>query len=767
MTGRTMTRVRALLPRTVLQRVRLAALLFACSAPASQFPIGMGSHVPEAAQVRGFVALVLLIVVYLVTFARRRTTPLCPIVVGLLIFFAGYAMVDPMAVIALCIGTMVHQSLYGGRREAIMRTFTVCTGYLLTIGLSAAAAQRGLHPGAPIVVGNLPGIIGAGAVMRVLLAALTRHRQTAARDAVLARVAAALLGETDATAIRRIAGDAGAELCALQPGVGVLRVRVEDDRVTVENSNGELRAARGATLPLACVAGLDPTDDTIRALTGDTSAFDRLAGRRMHWSAMRLSAPDAPRFVVVGAEKPLSHEVLSAHRVLAAQVSLAEDSAAAHGRLVHQANHDQLTGLPNRTALYRLLADTIDGTDETTGAAVLHIDLDDFKVVNDTFGHTAGDELLVEVARRLRAVAGIAGTAARVGGDEFVLVLPDAADPAAADRVAERLLAALEEPVRLRDTTIPVRASVGIAHAAPGLSAGDVVRCADIAMYTAKDEGKHRVERFDSAQHGRIARLRTLEEHLPYAVERGEIVVHYQPQVDLRTGRVHGVEALARWDHPRLGRVAPLEFIPVAERTGAIEPIGAHVLRTACARAAEWAELPGLGDLRLSVNVSARQLTRDSLPRVVRSALADSGLPAEQLTLELTESELLEGQLAVDQLVEIADLGVRIAIDDFGTGYASLAYLRSLPVHQVKIDRSFVPATEDAPAGADDIARAVLLVGQTLGLETVAEGVELCEQADALETAGVQIAQGYLFARPMAGDEFAAWATAAESVATT
>jgi EAL domain-containing protein (putative c-di-GMP-specific phosphodiesterase class I) len=243
-------------------------------------------------------------------------------------------------------------------------------------------------------------------------------------------------------------------------------------------------------------------------------------------------------------------------------------------------------------------------------------------------------------------------------------------------------------------------------------------------------------------------------------------VVHYQPQVDLQSGRVHGVEALARRDHPRLGRVAPLDFIPVAERTGAIDPIGAHVLRTACAQAAEWSALPGLDDLRLSVNVSARQLARESLPAVVRSALADSGLPAGRLTLELTESELLEGQLAVEQLVEIAGLGVRIAIDDFGTGYASLAYLRSLPVHRVKIDRSFVPATEDAPPGADDVARAVLLIGQTLGLETVAEGVELSEQAEALETAGVLIAQGFLFARPMPSDDFAARAVTGDPAAT-
>src|SRR3954447_6501152 len=401
---------------------------------------------------RGIVALVLLIALYVATFVRRRMVPVGPVALGGIIFFAGYALVDPMAVIALCIGTMVHQSLYGGPREAIARTCTVSAAYLLTIGLSAAAAQRGLHPGAPIVVGNLPGIIGAGAVMRVLLAALTRHEQNAARDGVLARAAAALLGETDVAAIRRIAGEAGAELCALQPGGGVLRLRGATGRVTVENSNGELRAARGATLPLACVAGLDPADDEIRTLTGDTSAFDRLAGRRMHWTAMRLMAPDTPRSLIVGADKPLSHDVLAAHRVLAAQVSLAEDSAAAHGRLVHQANHDQLTGLPNRASLYRRLAQTPDAGGETTGAAVLHVDLDDFKVVNDTFGHTAGDELLVEVARRLRVVAGATGTAARIGGAEFVRALPAPPEPAAAGRVATRLIAALDEPVRLRET---------------------------------------------------------------------------------------------------------------------------------------------------------------------------------------------------------------------------------------------------------------------------------------------------------------------------
>jgi diguanylate cyclase (GGDEF)-like protein len=749
----------------MVQRVRLAALLFACAATVSLLAVGIDHHLPATAQARGFAALAGLLVLYVVTFARRRSVPGSPVVLFGLLLGSGLSLLDPMAVIGLCMGATVHESMYGSRRAAIARTIAAPAAYLLTIALSDAAARRGLTWHTSVVMGNLPLMLAAPAVMRVLLAALTGHEQTSARDAVLARTATALLGVTDRAEIRRIAGAAGAELCAVQPGIGVLVLRVDHDRVAVENSNGVLGHVRGTVLPLACVAAIDPAANAIVPLTA-TADFDRLAGRRMHWSAMRLNAPGVQRYLLIASPGRLAEDVLAAHRVLAAQVSLAEDGAAAHARLVHQAHHDALTGLPNRAALYRLLAETIESGDAgDAGAAVLHVDLDDFKAVNDTYGHTAGDELLVEVARRLRDVAGPDGCAARIGGDEFVLVLPAVRDAGAAERTAARLLAALDAPIAVAETSVAVHASVGIAETAPGLTAGDVVRCADIAMYTAKDAGKHRAERFDPAQHGRIARLRTLEEHLPYAVARDEIVVHYQPQVDLRSGRVHGVEALVRWQHPRLGLVAPLEFIPVAERTGAIDPIGAHVLRTACAQASLWSDLPGLGDLRLSVNVSARQFGSETLPATVRAALADSGLPADRLTLELTESELLEGALAVEQLVEIAGLGVRIAIDDFGTGYASLAYLRSLPVHQVKIDRSFVPHSADAPPGADDVARAVLLVGQTLGLETVAEGVELFEQADALETAGVEIAQGYLFARPMAGGEFPAWAASAVATA--
>jgi diguanylate cyclase (GGDEF)-like protein len=753
MTG-PMTRTRNA-PGRVLQRVRLASLLLATASVMSQLPLGIDPALPLADRVRGLGALVALIALYVVTFLRRRQIPLEPAVLGTLLLAVGTALIDPMAVIGICVGGLVHQSLYGERRAALVRGAATLAGYLLTIALSAAAANRGLVWHSEVVLGNAPVLLGAGAVMRVLLAALTKAEQAAGRDAVLARAGTKLLGQTEVAEIRRIGGETGAELGALHPEVGVLRVEVGPTGLAVDNANGPFRPANGATLPLDVVAGLDADDPEVQQFEDHTGALARLVGGEMHWSALLLPSPAALRFVLFGAPAPLDEEVLGAHRVLVGQVAMAEAAAAAHHELLHRAHHDPLTGLANRATLYEQVA-------AADGGAVLHLDLDEFKIVNDTYGHTAGDELLVEVARRLRAAAGERACPARVGGDEFAVLLPGVTDTAEAAAVAERVLAALSEPLRVRGATARVAASIGVALTAPGLTAADVVRCADIAMYTAKHDGKGRVAHFDPAQHERIARTRTLEEHLPHATGRGEIEVHYQPQIDLATGRCHGVEALARWRHPRHGLVSPAEFIPAAERTGAIHAIGEHVLRTACAQAAEWSAA-GLGELRLAVNVSARQLTSGDLPGAVRSALADSGLQPARLTLELTESEVIEGTTAVPQLLEIAGLGVQIAIDDFGTGYASLAYLRALPVHQVKIDRTFVPAADGAVAGADDLARAVLIVGQTLGLETVAEGVERAEQADALARAGVQIAQGYLFARPMPAADFPAWAAARDA----
>jgi diguanylate cyclase (GGDEF)-like protein len=670
--------------RTVLQRVRLAGLVFAVASVMSQLPLGIDPALPAGDRMRGLAALIALVALYVVTFLRRRQVPLEPVLLGAAMLAAGPALIDPMVVIGLCFGGVVHQSLYGTPRAAVVRGAGTLAAYLLTIAVSDAAARRGLTWNSGIVLGNVPGVLGAGALMRVLLASLAKSEHASARDAILARTATTLLGQTDVAEIRRIGAATGAELGELRPDMGILRVEIGADAITVDNGNGAFRRHGGATLPLDVVARLDPRDTEVQPLEDHTGALTALVGTRMHWNALLLPTSAAVRFLLIGAPKPLTPDVLGAHGVLVAQVAMAEARASAHGELVHRAHHDPLTGVANRATLY----ERAEAAAAAGGGAVLHLDLDDFKVINDTYGHSTGDELLVEVARRLRAAGGEGSCPARLGGDEFALLLPGVTDPAAAGAVAERLLADLSEPVPVRDATVRVAASIGVALTAPGLTAADVVRCADIAMYAAKHAGKHRVAHFESAQHERIARARTLEEHLPHAVRRGEIEVHYQPQIDLATGRCVAVEALARWRHPRLGLVSPADFIPAAERTGAIHAIGEHVLRTACAQIAAWSSSADLDGLRVAVNVSARQLSGGELPDVVRAALADGGLDARRLTLELTESELIEATTAAPQLVDISDLGVRIAIDDFGTGYASLAYLQSLPVHQVKIDRS-------------------------------------------------------------------------------
>jgi diguanylate cyclase (GGDEF)-like protein len=469
-----------------------------------------------------------------------------------------------------------------------------------------------------------------------------------------------------------------------------------------------------------------------------------------------LATADADRFMLVGGTHRVADEVFDAFRTLATQWSLAEANCGAHMELAHRAHHDQLTALPNRTLFFQRLAAAVDAGQGDHGSVTLMIvDLDDFKQVNDVYGHAVGDDLLRQVAARLTEVAGELGAAARFGGDEFALLLSGLRDPAEADRVADRLRERLLEPFRLTKVTVSVGASIGLAGATPSLTAGDLMRCADIAMYSAKARGKNRVERFTEASHGDIAHLRLLEDHLVHAVERGEIVLHYQPQIHLLTGHCVGVEALARWRHPTLGLLAPDRFIPLAEQTGQTVGLGVHVLRTACRQMAAWAELPQAAGLTIAVNVAARQLVDPRFVDGVRGALRDSGLPAHRLTIELTESEQLDKDLAMAQLRAVAELGVRIAIDDFGTGYASLASLRSFPVHQLKIDRSFL-AQDDADR-ADGMFRLVISVGQILELETVAEGVETPHQAAVLRHAGVPLAQGYLFARPMRAEDFPGW----------
>ncbi|MBV8162459.1 MAG: EAL domain-containing protein, partial [Acidimicrobiia bacterium] len=419
-------------------------------------------------------------------------------------------------------------------------------------------------------------------------------------------------------------------------------------------------------------------------------------------------------------------------------------------QLSHQALHDPLTGLANRALLSDRLRTAL--SRRRTGPramAVFFFDLDRFKVINDSHGHERGDAVLVAVARRLETELRGGDTLARFGGDEFVVLADDVSSELEAIGLARRLQAVIARPLAL-DTgeTAHVTATVGISLAGPDSTPGGLLRDADAAMYRGKDAGRGRAEIFDEELGRRARRRADVEAALRAGLRRGEFVVHYQPEVDLSTGRMSGVEALVRWNRPEHGLVPPSEFIPVAEETGLIIELGDVVLDQACHQIAAWRD-QGL-DLTMSVNLAPRQLIDPDLPTRVAGTLRRAGAPAESLVLEMTESGLIENDprtMAV--LSALKEMGVRLALDDFGTGYASLSYLRHFPVDVVKVDRSFVSdlAISDSEAKATIVA-AVVAMGQGLGLVTIAEGVEESTQLEILQQMGCGLAQGYLFARP-------------------
>jgi len=419
-------------------------------------------------------------------------------------------------------------------------------------------------------------------------------------------------------------------------------------------------------------------------------------------------------------------------------------------QLAHQAFHDPLTGLANRA----LLSDRIDHALARIGRtgrdlAVVFIDLDDFKCVNDTLGHFNGDALLAEVGRRLLGCVRPGDTVARLGGDEFAVLMEDA-DEDVAVNVAERLRQALGSAVDLEGRPVLVSASVGIARSGPEThSAAEVLRNADVAMYQAKADGKARHEVFRAEMHEALVRRVELLGELRLAVERSEFTLHYQPLVELTTGRIAGFEALARWQHPTRGTVPPNDFIPLAEETGLIVPLGRWVLETAVTRLQTLDALgPHEPPLTMSVNVSGRQFASPDLVPVVADILARTGIDPARLTLELTESILFEdGDATVTRLVELKALGVRLAIDDFGTGFSSLSYLQRFPIDSLKIDKSFIDAMDTARGS--ELVRTVIELGSVLGITTVAEGIEHLDQADILRVGGCDLGQGFVFSRPV------------------
>jgi diguanylate cyclase (GGDEF)-like protein len=425
-------------------------------------------------------------------------------------------------------------------------------------------------------------------------------------------------------------------------------------------------------------------------------------------------------------------------------------------QLLHQAFHDPLTGLANRALFVDRVEHALARSDRRRDSlAVLFLDLDDFKTINDGMGHDAGDALLIAVAEAIRTCIRPMDTASRMGGDEFAVLIEDLSNAEAAVEVAQRIQDAVGRPFRVNGREIYTNASIGIARLVSRRDrAATLLRNADSAMYAAKRHGKGRCEMYEPKMHAAAVQRLELNAEIRRGLALGEFAVHYQPTVHLSDGSISGFEALVRWNHPRRGLVLPAEFIPAAEETGQIVELGRFVLDEACRQARAWLDdFPAEPAHAMSVNVSARQFRDPSLGQIVGASLAAADLDPTTLILEITESVLMEdSHAALERLRELKALGVRLAIDDFGTGYSSLSYLRRLPVDILKVDKSFIDGITDG-SDALALAGAVFRIGKTLRLSTVAEGVEHASQAANLMGIGCDEAQGFHYARPMPASE--------------
>jgi diguanylate cyclase (GGDEF)-like protein/PAS domain S-box-containing protein len=536
-------------------------------------------------------------------------------------------------------------------------------------------------------------------------------------------------------------------------GVFIAEVRGNEPRLiyanpAVERLTGQLgEALDGASLPaLTCVEATGLAE-LRAALVGRRDTSLELTGQRADGSRFWCECSLAP---VGEAGADGAGHVVGVLKDVTERIRYLQ-------QIEHQAKYDALTGLPNRSLMGDRLVQAIHVAHRHGSAlAVAFVDLDHFKLVNDNLGHSQGDLLLREVSQRIAGVLREGDTAARQGGDEFVVLLPDLVGEQDGYPVLRRVQQALAEPILIDGHSFYVTCSIGVSlYPRDGNDAETLLRNADMAMYRAKEAGRNAISFFTAEMDRQMQDRLEIEQELRQALERGELSLAYQPQVDVDSGRMCGAEALLRWQHPRLGNVAPLRFIPLAEELGLIGPIGEWVLREACAQAQRW-RAAGLGDLRVAVNVSARQFRDPDLPGRVIAILAETGLPPRLLELELTESMLMGAVGRTEEtLRRLKQIGVELALDDFGTGYSSFAYLRRFPIDTLKIDQSFVRGMETG-ANAESIVAAIIAMAHNLGMRVVAEGVETVEQQRQLYEHGCDQMQGYLLGRPVPASELAA-----------
>ncbi|PPK92859.1 diguanylate cyclase (GGDEF)-like protein [Kineococcus xinjiangensis] len=559
-----------------------------------------------------------------------------------------------------------------------------------------------------------------------------------------------------------------AVFAALDIDASLILTRGDQGRLEVHSSFGEPHPAaperRGEGAMNALDALLDRLfEEGMPKIVGDwcdSGHPSPLPGVRSS-AAVAIPGPDHPYGALLAhSSLPNAFSNDDAHflQALANIAGAATERLHAEDRYRHAALHDGLTGLPNRLALVDRLEQSLDALQrESSGLAVLFLDMDNFKGINDTLGHGAGDAFLQEVAARLRSALRPGDTVARFGGDEFVLLCPGISTPRAAGEVAERVMAVLRPPVELRGNqdseVVHPAASIGVAQTCdPDRTAEDLFRDADIALYRAKDAGRGRAVLFRAEHATQLATQRQQEIDLRRGVEAGEMCVHYQPTIDLAHRRVTGAEALVRWAHPERGLLPPGEFLPVALRAGLMPAIGGVVMGEALREARDWPD-----GIHLAVNVDPHQLSDRAALRAIHAALDAADCTLQRVVLEVTEAALLDtGPTTLRALRGLRHRGVRIAIDDFGTGYSSLAYLARLPVDILKIDRSFVDQLHRPGQGEEAVAisRLIINLGHTLGLHVLAEGTETAEQLDILTDLGCDSAQGFHIGRPAPPEAF-------------
>jgi diguanylate cyclase (GGDEF)-like protein/PAS domain S-box-containing protein len=539
-------------------------------------------------------------------------------------------------------------------------------------------------------------------------------------------------------------------------------VQRASDVILVVRANGVLTAETPSVtsvlgyapeaVAMMTVGELFHPDDTSQCLTLLESMMSgHRVGVRAEW---RVHHADGRWLVMEVIAEDLSDDV----NVAGVALTLRDvtDRKRLEGELRHRAFHDDLTNLANRELFNDRAQNALSRSErQQTSVAVLLLDVDDFKLVNDTFGHAAGDELLVQVATRLTELLRDGDTAARLGGDEFAICAEfDGTRPADVTSLAQRVLAAFAEPFTVTDTEVNSSATVGIAvqAATSEHDAADLLRQADLALYAAKNAGKRTFRFFEPSLHDAVLKRLEHRSALERAITQGQLVVHYQPIVELTDGRIAGVEALVRWDHPERGTLPPSEFIPIAEESGLIISLGRWVLDQACADLSRWrTKVRDACEMGMSVNVSPRQLHAEDFVEMVDGILREHRLGPESLTLEITESALLEGDDAIlFRLQALQQRGITLALDDFGTGYSSLSYLHQFPLSTIKIDRAFVRDMDIGNGMA--LLDTIVSMGRNLGLSEVAEGIELSSQASQLELLGCRYGQGFLFARPMPAD---------------